>query len=95
MRLPYQHAKRNGKEDRTRSPETSCPELYQPLLKPTLGRTVPVMPAQAGIRDFGRIDPQAVDGPNKPGHDGKRTPMGHSQGPLVLVPSAHFLDQLK
>jgi hypothetical protein len=44
---------------------------------------VPVMRAQAGIHDFGRIDPQAVDGRNKPGHDGKRTPMGHSQGPLV------------
>jgi hypothetical protein len=42
------------------------------------------MPAQAGIHDFGRIDPQAVDGRNKPGHDGKRTPMGHSQGPLIL-----------
>jgi hypothetical protein len=25
---------------------------------------VPVMPAQAGIRDFGGIDPQAVDGPS-------------------------------
>jgi hypothetical protein len=44
---------------------------------------VPVMPAQAGIHDFGRIDPQAVDGRNKPGHDGNRTPMGDSQGPLV------------
>ncbi len=44
---------------------------------------VPVMPAQGGIHDFGRIDPQAVDGRNKPGHDGKRTPMGHSQGPPV------------
>ncbi len=43
---------------------------------------VSVMPAQAGIHDFGRIDPQAVDGRNKPGHDGTRTPMGHSQGPL-------------
>jgi hypothetical protein len=27
---------------------------------------VPVMPAQAGIHDFGRIDPQAVDARNKP-----------------------------
>ncbi len=36
---------------------------------------VPVMPAQAGIHYFGRIDPQAVDGRNKPGHDGKRTPI--------------------
>ena len=34
---------------------------------------VPVMPAQAGIHDFGRIDPQVEDGRNKPGHDGKRT----------------------
>src|SRR5271168_221170 len=30
-----------------------------------------------------RIDPLTVDGRNKPGHDGKRTTMGHSQGPLV------------
>jgi hypothetical protein len=44
---------------------------------------VPVMPTQAGIHDFGRIDPQGVDRRNKPGHDGKRTPMGHSQRPLV------------
>ena len=58
---------------------------YQPPLKPTLGRMVPVMPAQAGIHDFGRIDPQPVDGRDKPGHDGKRTPMRHSQGPLVSV----------
>ena len=42
-----------------------------------------LMPAQAGIHEFGRIGPQAVDGRNKPGHDGKRTPMGHSQRPLV------------
>jgi hypothetical protein len=29
-----------------------------------------VMPAQAGIHDFNRIDPQAVDGRNKPVHYG-------------------------
>jgi hypothetical protein len=61
-----------------------CLGLYQPPLKPTLGRMVPVMPAQLGIHDFGRIGPQGVDGRNKPGHDDERTPMGHSQGPLVL-----------
>src|SRR5271163_332008 len=54
--------------------------LYQPPLKPTLGRMVPVMPAQACIHDFGRIDPQSVDGRNKPGHDGKRTPMVTPKG---------------
>ena len=52
------------------------PAKYQPTLKPTLGRMVPVMPAQAGIHDFGRIDPQAVDGRNKPGHDGTENAYG-------------------
>jgi hypothetical protein len=59
--------------------------LYPPPFKPTLGRIVPDMPAEAGIHNFGRIDPQAVDGRNKPGHDDKRRPMGHSQGPPVLA----------
>jgi Co/Zn/Cd efflux system component len=71
------------------------PEIsYQPPLKPTLGRTVPFMPAQAGIDDFGRIDPQAVDGRNKPGHDGKRTPMGHSQAPVVSLQALRRTVQL-
>ena len=30
--------------------------LYQPPLKPTLGRIVPVMPAQTGIHGFSRVD---------------------------------------
>jgi Co/Zn/Cd efflux system component len=60
------------------------PEIsYQPPLEPAPGRMVPVVPAQAGIHDFGRIDPQAVEGRNEPGHDGKRTPMAHPQRLLV------------
>ena len=43
---------------------------------------VPVMPAQAGIRDFGRIDRPAVDGRNKrkigPQHLAQFGQHGHS-----------------
>jgi hypothetical protein len=34
------------------------------------------MPARAGIHDFSRIDPQAVDNQNKPGHFGPENVYG-------------------
>jgi hypothetical protein len=45
--------------------EVFTPPIAVEALKPTLRRSVPVMPAQAGIHDFDRIDLQAVDDPNK------------------------------
>src|SRR5580692_1139486 len=68
---------------------TAWPHRYWPA---SLGNTsrrrahVLVVAAQTGIHGFGRIDLQAVDGRNNPGHDGGGELMGHSQGPLTLVP---------